>query len=709
MTQDIPPDQGSDSQQIVLMRELVRSCALQLRARRIPALNLDGLTPVNASPMRQLLNAAARSKRKVHALSNAVDTLADGFSIFDHQLRVLYVNKSFRNFFAPMLDVKIGTSIDAIIDVIGQGNLIRMSSATKASLLKQLADGDGLPRNVQTLNGRTYRWFLKYDENRHLISLASDITLEIQRQKELEEARFQAEQGARARAKFLTQISHELRTPLNGVIGMADMLRDAGLPADQQRLAEIIHSSAEALLSIINEVLDYAQAEREPPSLIQQPFNLETMAAEVLTLLSPQALAKGLDLRLPYDTLTPASFIGDPGRVRQVLLNLVGNAIKYTPSGTVTLRVIQSRGGLCFMVSDTGPGIEDEQIDTIFEEFLRLPEPGDDAGGTGLGLAITAQLVAAMNGRLWIHSQRGEGSTFGVCLPFAAVQDAVPRRCVPASPDGTGGAWILYICARRPVWRRMRQVLSMAHLGVRACADLAGAEEILRRGCKPGLVLYDDNRDMAEGLALRRRLAQIVPDIPCWILVNAAATLPPGHGFDRVITVPMARAQLISAVQQQVSPAPQAAQRQMRVLAVDDNSTNRLVIEKMLAACDIDLRSATNGLEAVQIWRDWRPDLVLMDILMPHMDGRTATRLIRQSEGVRAAGGTRIIAITANAAEEERAALLAAGLDDISTKPVRRDALLRLLAEHAPPAARPPLPSTSPARNDPPGTREGST
>ncbi|WCR19172.1 response regulator [Paracoccus alcaliphilus] len=694
---DLGGTERKGGDQAALMRRIMLACASQLQAGQVPALDLAGLGAENAAAAGALAAAVAHSTHKSRSLSAGLETLSDGFAVFDHRMRLLYANRAFRNFFAPALKLTPGTHVDQVVDALSGGDLIQITEGTRATLLKQLADGDGLPRNVTARNGQTYRWFLKYDDSRHLICLASDITAETRREQELEQARLQAEQGIRTRSRFLTHMSHELRTPLNGVIGMAEVLAETGQSPEQLRLIRTIRSSAEALLSIINDMLDLARREHARPARIEAPFNLEAMAIEVLTLLCPNAVEKKLDLRLSYDTLTPASHVGDPGRVRQVLFNLLGNAVKYTVAGHVRLRIQQCPGGVIIMVEDSGPGIADEDIDGIFDEFTRLPDPTGretPAAGTGLGLAITSRLVAEMGGKLWLCSSPGQGSTFGARLPLPAVPDSMARPAVqPGKASDT--PWIMFICSRRLVWRRARHILATADLRMEGCADLDGAKAMLDAGRMPALIIYDDNRDIGRALALRRELARIAPGIPVWIMAAVVVTLPPGHGFDRIVTTPVERAALTTAARQVLYPPDAGPQRRMRVLAVDDNATNRLVIDRMLAGCNIGLRMATNGAQAVGIWRDWHPDLILMDVLMPVLDGPSAARQIRGSEGSSLAARTRIVAITANAAPEERGSLLAAGMDDIAAKPIRREQLFRLLSRYRPPGTLPPLPGSA--------------
>lgn len=699
--------ESQDGEQIEQMRRVVMSCAVQLRAHRVPQLDIAGLLPANARPILQLAKAASRTKSKVKSLSAALDTLSDGFAIFDRDMRVLYANKSFRDFFAPVLELRNGTRVQKLLAALWSGKLIHLADSIQSVLLKQLADGDGLPRNVRALNGRTYRWFMKYDQGGHLICLASDITAETERQNELEQARFQAEQGARARSKFLAHMSHELRTPLNGVIGMADLLREAGLPPEQQRLAETIHSSAESLLAMIDEVLSYAREEGRSSPPAERAFDLEAMAAEVVTLLGPNASAKGLDLRLLHDALTPTCYLGDPGRIRQVIVNLLGNAIKYTREGDVSLRILLTRQGLCLTVSDTGPGIPEDRLDTIFDEFARLAEPGSDGpGGTGLGLPITAQLVEGMGGRLWVHSIEGEGSTFGVTLPCLALPDS--GTCGPAAMDGPATTPCVFFFSNAPGPRR-RAARLFAAFGIRlvACDGLARARKALRAGKRPSLLLFSTRDGLDRDPHIRNALSRMVPGVPAWIMVNATASMRPDHGYDGICVMPMKRAELIGRIRDLLAPPAEmpAQDRPMRVLAVDDNATNRLVVEKMLAGCDIDFDTATDGRLAFEKWQAWQPDLILMDIMMPVLDGRGATRLIRQAEAASTRRRTRIVAITAHADEDERVALLAAGLDEVTTKPVRRDVLFDLLTRHRPEGTSRPLPEPA----GPPGTRAAST
>ncbi|MEY4982582.1 MAG: hypothetical protein RIR62_848, partial [Pseudomonadota bacterium] len=484
--------------------------------------------------------------------------------------------------------------------------------------------------------------------------------------------------------------SHEIRTPMNGVVGMAELLCDTALSEEQRLFAETIRSSGEALLVIINDILDYSKLEAERMALHPEAFDLERMIHDISLLLQPQARAKGIALLADYDMFLPTAFVGDPVRMRQILTNLMGNAVKFTEAGHVTVRAVgfevaAGQWQLHLCVEDTGIGIPPDQLEAIFTEFHQADNAASRRhDGTGLGLAIARRLVERMGGTIWADSTQGLGSVFGfrVTLPVAG------EVISPDLPDGLRRVLVIDDDhASRSILERQ---LAGRGLAVTLARSVEGALPHLAQGAD--LVILSAG-GLPDPAALLRDAGHAGPIL---LLAEEAEDVAADGQVAGVIRKPLHRADLfrqLAALRPAAvppapgTPAPEA--RPMRVLLAEDNQTNRLVFAKMVKDAGIELQHATNGREAVALWHEGKPDLVFMDISMPEMDGRDAARAIRQAEGAAGLARTPIVALTAHAMESDTETILAAGIDRHMTKPLRRSAILAALAEFRPAGTRP--------------------
>ncbi|SDX86330.1 PAS-domain containing protein [Citreimonas salinaria] len=635
---------------------------------------------------------------------SAVEELPDGFVMFDADDRLVMCNSRFRELYpvsAPAMQ-RGATFEEILLYGLERGQFADAVGREEEWLEERL---NTHRHDLKTVEHRLDddRWIRVYERATReggRVGLRVDITRIKHDQARLEEAMLRAEAANRAKSAFLANMSHEIRTPMNGVVGMADLLLDTPLDDDQRTFVDTIRSSGEALLTIINDILDYSKIEADRLDLNPEPFDLERTVHDVMQLLQPAAYAKGLTLLVDYDMFLPARFHGDPGRVRQILTNLVGNAIKFTHEGRVLVRVVgvpDGAGGTAvhLTVEDTGIGIAAEKIEHVFGEFNQVEtDRNRQFEGTGLGLAITRRLVEMMNGEIWVESEVARGSCFGLGLPLTGVE---PTATVapPALPAGVGRA--LVVATDGEARAILQKQLESLGTSVTFCAT--GAEALALRTPAEGFAVIADALEDMTGAGLIAAMAASGHPLPAILLSGRADVSPADCGAHAVLRQPVSRPALAAAVESigrnlPSPPAPRDAtahgkdtRPRFDVLVAEDNKTNQLVLAKMVAGFPLDLRFADNGLEAVEAFRTWRPDLIFMDISMPQMDGKQATAEIRRIEAEAGADSVPIIAVTAHAMAGDRDAILQAGLSDYLTKPLRKAQLAEMLRLWAGPGA----------------------
>jgi len=518
---------------------------------------------------------------------------------------------------------------------------------------------------------------------------------------ELTASRDAAEAGNRSKAEFLAMISHELRTPLNGVIGMAGLLLDGTLDPRSRRYAETLRDAGDHLLQLINDLLDYSKIEADQLAFEDIAFDLETVVRAVLDLIAPRAHAKGLHLAKYISSDVPALLIGDPGRLRQVLNNLLGNALKFTETGTVSLEAhcVSADGDealLEFAVRDTGIGIAPENLPLLFQLFTQVDSSiSRRFGGTGLGLAICRTLVGRMGGTISAESAPGQGSTFRFTSRFKI--SSAPAR----DDDRLDGQRVLIVDAGDA--DRSAVGLQVAEFGARVdiVSDSGDAVSTLQRAAADGapfdaaLIHGAAPEFDADGLARAIGAGAGYPRLR--LILTTTDDLTPAERmasealFDVVLARPIRRNLLARALSrsQPTIAAPAAAEPpsstpgspavKIRVLVAEDNPANQMVISAFLEKAGARVDLVGNGLEAVAAMRERPYDLVLMDVMMPELDGVSATREIRKLPG--RAGRAPIVGLTANTTPKDHEDFLIAGMDRILTKPIRYQQIKTLVSE----------------------------
>jgi PAS domain S-box-containing protein len=582
----------------------------------------------------------------------------------------------------------------------------------KASVMTVLEHGtvtvlaDGTRVHDQKIAGASgERWIawrevtVRGEHGAEVQSVGRDVTDRVEAEQALHAARDQADSANRAKSRFLAMASHEIRTPLNGILGMADLLLDTPLTPEQVTYAKAAKTSGETLLSLIEEVLDFSKIEAGKLDLDSRPFALSALVEEAVELLAPRAQAKGIEIASFIDERLPAQVVGDAARLRQVLLNLAGNAIKFTETGGVGVIVEpgEAENEICFQVRDTGLGLKPEDQARIFLDFEQADTSSTRKfGGTGLGLAISRRIVERMDGRIAVDSELGAGATFTVTVPLRPAPDLAEQTFV--APDLSDSAVMIIAEAEIEASLLARR---LGRWGAKTCAviDEQIAFALLpERRWDALLVDFPFASTMTAGgrlaaLDIPRRIVLIRPTERHELPALKAA------GFTGYLVTPVRAASLAARLTAEVAfehalaeaadDSAQAAEvatvsKGLSILVAEDNEINALLARALLTRLGHRPTIAGNGEAALESWHAARAagapyDLVLMDLQMPGMDGLEAARRIRDAEdaldpelGHRP---TPILALTANAYPEDREAALAAGMDGMLVKPLDRERL----------------------------------
>lgn len=508
----------------------------------------------------------------------------------------------------------------------------------------------------------------------------------------LETERDEASASLKQKGEMLAHMSHELRTPMNSILGMTRLTLQSELSQKQREYLEVVQSSADALLTLINDILDLSKLDAGPRSLEQIPFNLADSIGNTVRSIVLLAEEKGIGLEVDIAPDVPEVVVGDPGRLRQVLINLMGNAIKFTDSGGVTVRVSKVAGDadavtLNFRVTDTGVGIPDDRIDTIFEPYLQATEStARTHGGTGLGLAICRDIVKLMGGDIAVDSTEGMGSTFRFNVKFDRAE-RLPSEL--AGADELAGANVFVVGSERAAYA-LAQNLDGSDASVSVFADVATARQAAEVSQPRAVVVDMDDIPLADAAGFT--------DEACVLVVTSAgqrgdAARCREFGIAAYLTRPLGPLDLRDAMRGAIGRTDDSLitrhwlrERRpvYRVLLADDSPANRLMVTQMLTVQGHQVESVSNGREAVEAVQSDSFDIVLMDMEMPEMDGVTAAQAIRDREKV---GHLPIVALTGHSSREMIQRCLDAGMDDHLTKPFEfvdlADAIERLTPKAA--------------------------
>ncbi len=656
-------------------------------------------------------------------LVEAIEAVSEGFALFDAEDRLVICNQRYQEMYAGTgLTIKPGLSFSSIADHVSKTGLVKANSGAGDDWVVQrlqLHREPSGPFEQERANGSWLRISERKTEDGGIVGVYSDISEAKRKEIELSEmvgslaeARDVALRATSAKSQFLANMSHEIRTPMNGVIGMSNLLLDTPLSAAQIEYAKTINESAETLLTVINDILDFSKVEAGKLDLEKLPFDLRDCVEGALDLVAMSAARKGIDLVYFIEPGTPESIVSDATRLRQILLNLLNNAIKFTERGEVVLTVSGEKSDgangpddlcrLAFNVRDTGIGIPADRAGQLFQSFTQVDASTTRRfGGTGLGLAISQRLVQLMGGEIWLDSTPGEGTTFHFTM-VAPRAEAIHKVNLNEGRPDLDGKSALIVDDNHTNRILLTRQLSQWSMQPVATGSPHEALDWIKQGRSFDVAILDMNMPDMDGIDLARaiRRAHEPADVPVVLLssIGQSQDHDAGNlaevGFADVLAKPIKPSPLLNTLLSIFAGKPVrvidrigrktqsydeslARRLPLRILLADDNSTNqklgRLILKRLGYQSDV----AGNGKEVLEAVARQTYDVVLMDIEMPEIDGLEATRQIIATypAGTR----PRIIAVTANAMDGDRERFIAAGMCDYVSKPIRVEALVKAL------------------------------
>ncbi|MBO9473242.1 response regulator [Shimia sp. R10_1] len=601
--------------------------------------------------------------------------------------------------------------------------LARLNSATKRAakgnlnqsiVIRTNDEVEGLANSFNLMLGNLRAWVQSLEDTQTKLELSGrDLNA---KNKELQVAAEQAQAAEKAKSQFLARMSHEIRTPMNGVLGMAELLADTDLSNDQKDLLESIHSSGSTLLTIINDILDFSKIDGKHMVLREEVFRPSEVIENTAQMLAFQAASAGVDLITRIEPTLPKSLVGDDARLQQIIINLVGNALKFTEEGYVlinaTLKTEDGRDVMQVDVCDTGIGIPQSQLETVFDQFTQVDGSYSRRHqGTGLGLAIAKGFIELLGGRIWAKSEIGTGTTFSFTVPIVSPEAPPPLQ----SEDSVDleGLKVLVMqsepTALFVVKETLKQWGAEPHTFETANAALTSLSDAAQSDAPYDVIITETTMpDMEQSklfteikAAQGRKTAQLIvvkpinegvsPEIEA-IMQADAELLKPVNTRKLLLALLPDEMEVEDTVatssfeQPRVAPKPVAQELsnepdRKTILIVDDNKTNRKLIEVYLTRLGVSHFSANDGEEAINRFQKHKPDLVLMDVSMPVMNGLEATREIRALEELKGVARSQIIGLTAHSAPEDREACLNSGMDAHIAKPIKLQELKTIIAE----------------------------
>ncbi|GAB5461576.1 MAG: response regulator [Hoeflea alexandrii] len=694
--------------------------------------------------------ARAEIERASELLRGAAGAMAQGLMVTQNAV-IQFANDAFYEMLeVPREVAAVGKDLDNFFDFCqqrGDYGSDEKAEATRTSVNDY--HRKMVPHTIerQTRSGRWLRIDGKPTDSGSMIITYTDVTDAKHREEELQHLVVKAEMADRAKSEFLANMSHEIRTPMNGVLGMAELLARTELDTRQRTFTDIIVKSGNALLTIINDILDFSKIDAGQLVLDQAPFDLSETVEDVASLISSRAVDKDIELIVRIDPSLPSRVVGDVGRVRQIITNLAGNAIKFTESGHVLIEVTGAISSsdmldLAIHVHDTGMGIPADKLEAVFEKFSQVDTSSTRRHeGTGLGLAITSRLVDLMEGRIHAESEVGKGSVFTIEVSLPVDHSTVER--VRIAPIDVSGARVLAI-DDNPVNRSIL-IEQLTAWGFDSCAAVSGQEglEVLAAANKfavpVDVVILDYHMPEMDGVMTARKIRNSFgPDKPAIIMLTSmdlsasdadirkgavqAALMKPARSsllLETIVDVLQAAAHnqrasnVEASARAETEPAgqvPLASPRtpvmsappphrsaqtpsaekarggqRLELLVAEDNEVNQIVFTQILDEMGLNYRIVDNGGSAYDTWKSHRPAMILMDVSMPVMNGHQATQAIRKAEAEDAdLGHTPIVGVTAHALTGDMERCLDAGMDDYLSKPISPEKLEAKIREWLP-------------------------